>query len=138
MPKIDYFSHPCRRTPIWREVRWKISRKKCAPRSSIVPWTWFHCSGAQAVLPCLIGIRPGLIIVHRINASRSDVDMPFHLKPAHVPTNPAPASYAIIAAQNVGGGDLGGWSREFCAQHGPRKRTFPMMPCYRIVGGQWI
>ena len=36
------------------------------------------------------------------------LDMPFHLKPAHVPTNPAPASYAIIAAQNVGGGDLGG------------------------------
>ena len=28
------------------------------------------------------------------------LDMPFHLKPAHVPTNPAPASYAIIAAQN--------------------------------------
>lgn len=28
--------------------------------------------------------------------------------PAHWPTNPAPSSYAIIAAQNVGGGDLGG------------------------------
>ena len=36
------------------------------------------------------------------------LDMPFHLKPAHVPTNPAPASYAIIAAQNAGNGDLGG------------------------------
>lgn len=39
------------------------------------------------------------------------LDMPFHLKPAHVPTNPAPASYAIIAAQNTGGGDLGGLVR---------------------------
>ncbi len=28
--------------------------------------------------------------------------------PAFWPTNPAPASYAIIAAQNAGGGDLGG------------------------------
>ena len=31
MPKIDYFFTPLSRTPIWREVRWKISRKKCAP-----------------------------------------------------------------------------------------------------------
>lgn len=31
-----------------------------------------------------------------------------NLQPAFFPTNPAPASYAIIAAQNAGGGDLGG------------------------------
>lgn len=30
-----------------------------------------------------------------------------NIKPAHFPTNPAPASYAIIAAQSAGGGDLG-------------------------------
>lgn len=35
------------------------------------------------------------------------LDMPFNLKPAHWPTNAAPASYAFIAAQNAGGGDLG-------------------------------
>ncbi|MCU0802183.1 MAG: 2-hydroxychromene-2-carboxylate isomerase [Rhodobacteraceae bacterium] len=34
--------------------------------------------------------------------------MPLNLKPAFWPTNAAPASYAIIAAQKVGGGDLGG------------------------------
>lgn len=34
-------------------------------------------------------------------------EMPFSLKPAHWPTNAAPSSYAIIAAQNAGGGDLG-------------------------------
>lgn len=33
--------------------------------------------------------------------------MPFNIKPAHWPTNGAPASYAFIAAQNAGGGDLG-------------------------------
>lgn len=33
--------------------------------------------------------------------------MPFHLKPAHWPTNMAPSAYAIIAAQAAGGGDLG-------------------------------
>ncbi|QFT57482.1 2-hydroxychromene-2-carboxylate isomerase [Sulfitobacter sp. THAF37] len=35
------------------------------------------------------------------------LDMPFHLQPAHWPTNGAPAAYAFIAAQNAGGGDLG-------------------------------
>jgi len=34
--------------------------------------------------------------------------LPLHLQPAHWPTNPAPASYAIIAAQAAGGGDTGG------------------------------
>lgn len=34
-------------------------------------------------------------------------DMPFNLKPAHWPVNPAPSAYAIIAAQAAGGGDLG-------------------------------
>ena len=34
--------------------------------------------------------------------------MPINLQPAFWPTNPAPSSYAIIAAQSAGGGDLGG------------------------------
>jgi len=34
------------------------------------------------------------------------LDMPFNLKPAHWPTNSAPSSYAFIAAQKAGGGDL--------------------------------
>ena len=32
--------------------------------------------------------------------------MPLTLKPAFFPVNPAPASYAIIAAQSAGGGDI--------------------------------
>lgn len=35
------------------------------------------------------------------------LDMPLNIKPAHWPTNAAPASYAFIAAQAAGGGDLG-------------------------------
>ena len=34
--------------------------------------------------------------------------LPINLKPAHFPTNGAPAAYAVIAAQRAGGGDLGG------------------------------
>jgi 2-hydroxychromene-2-carboxylate isomerase len=33
--------------------------------------------------------------------------MPLNVKPAHWPTNAAPASYAIISAQKAGGGDVG-------------------------------
>lgn len=34
--------------------------------------------------------------------------LPLNLAPAHWPTNPAPSSYAIIAAAAAGGGDLAG------------------------------
>ena len=39
--------------------------------------------------------------------------MPLDLKPAFFPVNPAPASYAIIAAAKVGGSDLGGLVHAF-------------------------
>lgn len=39
--------------------------------------------------------------------------MPFNLKPAHFPVNMAPSSYAIIAAQDAGGGDLAGLVQGF-------------------------
>lgn len=49
-------------------------------------------------------------IEHRAQALTREarkLGMPFNLKPAHWPTNGAPAAYAFIAAQNAGGGDLG-------------------------------
>lgn len=36
-----------------------------------------------------------------------EVEMDLNMKPAHWPTNMAPSSYALIAAQNAGGGDVG-------------------------------
>ena len=41
--------------------------------------------------------------------------LPLNLKPAHWPTNGAPSGYAIIAAQNAGGGDLAGLVQAFGA-----------------------
>lgn len=35
------------------------------------------------------------------------LDMPLNIQPRHFPTNAAPSSYAIIAAQKEGGGDTG-------------------------------
>ena len=40
--------------------------------------------------------------------------LPITIQPAHFPTNPAPAAYAIIAAQSEGGGDLGGFVHGLC------------------------
>lgn len=42
-----------------------------------------------------------------LNRQAKKHGLPFNLKPAHWPTNAAPSSYAIIAAQKAGGGDLG-------------------------------
>lgn len=39
--------------------------------------------------------------------------LPFNVPAGFSPPNPAPASYAIIAAQNAGGGDLGGLVQTF-------------------------
>ncbi|MEO3413603.1 2-hydroxychromene-2-carboxylate isomerase [Roseovarius sp. CAU 1744] len=40
-------------------------------------------------------------------------EMPMNPKPAHFPTNSAPSSYAIIAAQSDGAGDLGALAHGF-------------------------
>jgi 2-hydroxychromene-2-carboxylate isomerase len=48
--------------------------------------------------------------LHRYAAIRA---MPFNLHPAHWPTNAAPSSYALIAAQRAGGGDVGALARGY-------------------------
>lgn len=41
------------------------------------------------------------------------LNLPLNLRPMFFPTNPAPSSYALIAAQNAGGGDLGALAHAF-------------------------
>lgn len=59
------------------------------------------------------GVPPGQRHVSRqeyrlieIERTGAALGMPVHPKPAHWPTNPAPSSYAVIAAQAAGGGDV--------------------------------
>lgn len=47
--------------------------------------------------------------LQELRRAQAKTGLPFNLKPAHWPTNPAPSSYAVIAAQKAGGGDLGGF-----------------------------
>lgn len=48
-----------------------------------------------------------------LRRSAAVAGIPLKLKPAFFPANPAPSSYAIIAAQSAGGGDLGGLVQAF-------------------------
>ncbi|QMU57837.1 MAG: 2-hydroxychromene-2-carboxylate isomerase [Boseongicola sp.] len=59
------------------------------------------------------GLPPGQRHISRqeyrlieMERSAAHLGMPMNLKPAHFPTNAAPSSYALIAAQEAGGGDL--------------------------------
>ncbi|MDJ0823871.1 MAG: 2-hydroxychromene-2-carboxylate isomerase [Rhodobacter sp.] len=45
--------------------------------------------------------------LQELRRQAAKVGLPINLQPAFWPTNPAPSSYAIIAAQKAGGGDLG-------------------------------
>lgn len=50
--------------------------------------------------------------LQEMRRSAKKLDLAINLKPAHWPTNPAPSSYAIIAAQEAGG-DVGGLVHAF-------------------------
>lgn len=45
--------------------------------------------------------------VQELKRQAEKAGLPINLKPAHFPTNAAPSSYAVIAAQSAGSGDLG-------------------------------
>lgn len=60
------------------------------------------------------GIRPADRHVSRMEYRTQELlrwadylQVPFNIKPAHWPVNMAPSSYAVIAAQQTGGGNLG-------------------------------
>ncbi|MBY4895098.1 2-hydroxychromene-2-carboxylate isomerase [Rhodobacteraceae bacterium N5(2021)] len=45
--------------------------------------------------------------LQEIRRQAAKADLPIHVQPMFWPANPAPSSYALIAAQKAGGGDLG-------------------------------
>lgn len=45
--------------------------------------------------------------MQELKRAAAKTGLPMNFQPAHFPTNPAPSSYALIAAQAEGGGDVG-------------------------------
>lgn len=66
------------------------------------------------------------------------LEMPLTLKPRHFPTNPAPACYALIAAQADGGGDLAalltGLGRAIWAEEKNIAEDEVIRPCLAAAG----
>jgi 2-hydroxychromene-2-carboxylate isomerase len=62
--------------------------------------------------------------------------MPINIKPAFFPTNSAPSSYAIIAAQEKGGGDLGALVHGFTRACWAEERDIAEDAVIRDVLGQ--
>ncbi len=51
--------------------------------------------------------------LQELRRQAAKLGLPIQLQPAHFPVNGAPAAYAVIAAQKVGGGDLAGLAQAF-------------------------
>jgi len=51
--------------------------------------------------------------LHDMPRQARALGMAFNIKPAFWPTNTAPSSYAVVAAQNAGGGDIGALVHSF-------------------------
>ena len=51
--------------------------------------------------------------MHELRRQAAKLGLPINLSPLFFPVNPAPASYAIIAAAKAGGGDLAGLVQAF-------------------------
>lgn len=52
--------------------------------------------------------------LQELRRQAAKADLKLNLQPMFWPTNPAPSSYAIIAAAKAGGGDLGGLVHGYC------------------------
>jgi 2-hydroxychromene-2-carboxylate isomerase len=52
--------------------------------------------------------------LQEIRRQAAKADLPINPQPRHWPTNPAPSSYAIIAAEKAGGGDMGTLVHSIC------------------------
>jgi 2-hydroxychromene-2-carboxylate isomerase len=107
MPHIDYYMNPM--SPYVHMVGARAAQIAAAAGASLRykpldPGALFKRTGGQ-----MLADRHESRKAYRFQelarwAKR--LDMPLNLRPAFWPTNPAPASYAIIAAQEAGGGDL--------------------------------
>ncbi len=109
MAHIDYFCFPISPFTYLAGTRGEAVAAKHGASLTYKPFALIKVFEATGTLPP--AQRPAARQVHRLQdiaRSAEELGMPVNVKPAFFPTNPVPAMSAIIAAQNVGGGDLAG------------------------------
>ena len=109
MPHIDYFCAPVSPNVYLAGTRLEAVAARHGATITYkpvdIPGLFARTGGA------MVGARHQNRQEYRLQELRRNAalaGLPINLHPAHFPTNAAPASYAVIAAQSAAGGDLGG------------------------------
>lgn len=108
MPHIDYYFSTISPYTYLAGTRMEAAAKAQGATITYKPLDLIALFGRTGGVPP--GQRHENRQVHRLQELRRQAakeNLPINLKPAHSPTNAAPSCYAVIAAQNAGGGDLG-------------------------------
>lgn len=108
MAHIDYFLFPLSPFTYLAGTRLEDIAKKHGATITYKPFSLMEVGKHTGFVP--LPERHVSRIVYRdqeISRIAAHTGLPCNLKPAFWPTNPVPASTAIIAAQDAGGGDLG-------------------------------
>lgn len=108
MPHIDYYLSPISPNCYLAGLRMEDVAKRHGATVTYKPLDVIGLFGRTGGVPP--GQRHESRQEYRLQEMRRNAvkaGLPIHLKPDHWPTNPAPAAYAIIAAQAAGGGDVG-------------------------------
>lgn len=108
MAHIDYYLFPLSPFTYLAGDRLEQVAERHGATITYKPFDLMTAFGRTGGTP--LGQRPPARLEYRamdLERTARRLGMPLNVKPAHFPTNPAPASFAIIAAQKAGGGDLG-------------------------------
>lgn len=109
MAQIDYFCFPISPFNYLAGGRLEEVAAKHGAAVTYKPFALLKVFERYGTLPP--GQRPESKQIHRLQEIERCAEMngmPVNPKPAHFPTNPVPAMSALIAAQNAGGGNVGG------------------------------
>ncbi len=109
MSTIDYYTFPLSPFTYLAQNDLETIAAKHNATVNYKPFNLMHIF-AETNTPAVPDRHPNVISYRmqeliRISQRRNAT---INFKPAHWPTNPLPASYAMIAAQEAGGGDMGG------------------------------
>lgn len=116
MPHIDYYLFPLSPFTYLAGDRLEQIAARHGATITYKPFDLMAAFARTGGTP--LGQRPPARLEYRamdLARAAKMLGVPLNVTPAHFPTNPAPACFAIIAAQKAGGGDVGALVRGFLA-----------------------